>query len=106
MSLRGGTRRPLHSGQWSPHPIPDPVIRTTAPRTTSRYAAAAAVQASVTTRLVMGGTISGGTLTRDPLRLGAQGQKIRLIFAELANPRRSMEGRRVDRVAPGVPPWH
>ncbi len=28
----GGSRLPLQSGQWSPHPIPEPVMRTMAPR--------------------------------------------------------------------------
>ncbi len=33
VSIRGarGTTSPLQSGQWLPHPAPDPVARTTAP---------------------------------------------------------------------------
>jgi hypothetical protein len=30
-----GTTTPLHSGQWRPHPAPDPVARTYAPHTTT-----------------------------------------------------------------------
>src|SRR6266581_2109752 len=42
----GGSNLPLHSGQCSPQPIPEPVIRTIAPRMMSRYVKPAAVQAS------------------------------------------------------------
>src|SRR6187549_504656 len=42
----GGNHSPWHRGQCSPHPIPDPVIRTTPPSTMSPKASAAPVHAS------------------------------------------------------------
>ena len=42
VSMRGasGTTSPLQSGQWLPHPAPDPLARTNAPhKTTSRFQA-------------------------------------------------------------------
>ena len=37
VSMRGatGTTSPLHSGQWLPHPAPDPLARTYAPHSTT-----------------------------------------------------------------------
>ena len=49
----GGSSLPLHSGQCSPQPIPEPVIRTMAPRMMSRYVKPAAVQASRVNARVM-----------------------------------------------------
>jgi len=49
----GGSNLPLHSGQCSPQPIPEPVIRTMAPRMMSRYVKPAAVQASRVNARVM-----------------------------------------------------
>src|SRR5207302_8131696 len=51
---RGGSSRPLHSGQCSPHPRPEPVMRTMAPRMMSRYVQVAASQASRVKRRVIG----------------------------------------------------
>src|SRR2546422_11779477 len=44
---------PIYSGQCSPQPIPEPVIRTMAPRMMSRYVNPAAVQASRVNARVM-----------------------------------------------------
>ena len=47
VSMRGarGTTTPLHSGQWLPHPAPEPVARTNAPHRTTRIRKARTNQA-------------------------------------------------------------
>ena len=42
----GGNHRPKHRGQWSPQPIPEPEIRTIAPKTMSAYASPSVEYAS------------------------------------------------------------
>ena len=49
----GGSRLPLHSGQCSPQPSPEPVMRTIAPKMMRRYVEIAAAQASRVKRLFM-----------------------------------------------------